>query len=1261
MKSQLTLKKTLVFLLCMIVVLGFFFISPTLTVSADSDAGEQPTTEVTSVATTPAETEIQTATPTPTPVVTSTPDPTQQTSDPSSISETPAAPSDEIIPEPTSTTEDTSSDLPDTLSAAEDQTDLTDTPPQAAEDDLTLDPIDNSTDPSDLTGDSADGLAAQEATGLDPWFYVGSVQHVFVASAADCTTSANVVCHVSTTNTPFQDAIDYLKTNSVDPSDGTGTTLTGEVYVAAGTVTENLTLDGFANTLLNSPLTFIGGCGSYTAGVCVAGNNFTTLQGSLTVSNSARTISFLNFLFSGGINVANDTNVVFTGNGSDNQTITVNVSGSSGVDVQVKPGGGSGNKVVINAAHAYDNGSFTADSDISGSYTMDGAASDKISLSLDGFDTIDSHVDTKNFTYDLDDWFDSVTLKDADSAATGRMRLNNNAGDFIFNNPSDSLTVKLTNRDADLTVESFDNPYSGDLSLLGTSNYNDIDIKTDLLLLGGDLSIEGWDIVLEAGKILSTREIDVSAGIPDYQNATSIGPSGDVDIRAVSFTMKDGSKILAQGSASYAGGAVKIDAADTMGYAIDAIDWIREHLDILIGTQQGVYLNYAEVILNNANIQGDSVSINVDSGYVMDYYILQEVLEGTEVGSIVEALTSIAAIQKGLLPIPIGVNVRISSSKIELNGTSSILAANDVTLIASSEVKANLTTAFSKFAIAIAVGYGYANVSINDTARITSTAGNILIRSIDDNDAEVGAEVGSTKSTDVIKGKLLALALGASVVNSKITLASGAALSAYGSVNLLAEGKNFGGSRGTAYITGGGDGSITIGLFIGVSNVSTDVKGTITAQAKTNVASDLPIDLDKISNSVINIPNHGLKTGDVVTYHVGDYSTAIDGLTNGEQYYVIVLDADHIELVGKAPIDIDNGNVNDGSQQSLTPMEVKNFVPSGSLNADTDTFTISGHGFTAGEVIIYSSLQNDVIGGLSDMTQYTVFNVVGDTFQLKDSDGNLVDITSVPSGSDNQAFVYPDSANAKIIAVSDDNVINSNDDTIYIPNHGFETGDLILYTVDPTKTTNISVNYKYGVGLDAINTTDNTLCIQYAGDLAVGDEVVYNTTDHSSIDGLADGTTYIISALTACTEEDATCAYIQLTNKTTGQVVTFSNVTYDPVSQNGTAYTPVETLTKTETQVGMDAALAGLTNNTYYYVVKVDNDHIMLAASLDDAEQTGPIDLGVSATTHGSDHILETGLTNGIGISAILRTSEKSFAGAAVAIRIRLPTCCRII
>jgi len=388
-KSQLTLKKTIVLLLCTIAVLGIFFVLPALPVSADSDAEEQPVTEVTSITPTPTDTENQITTPTP------TPDLIQETSDPGSISETPAAPDDEITPEPTSTTENDSSDLPDTLSAAEDQTDLSDVLPQAAPDDLSLAPVDNSTDSTDLTSASADGLAAEAATGLDPWFYVGNVQHVFVASAADCTASANVICHVSTTNTPFQDALNYIKTNSIDPSDGTGSILTGEVYVAAGMVTENLTLDGFANTLLNSSLTFIGGCGSYSTGTCIPGSDFTTLQGSLTVSNSARTISFLNFLFSGGINISNDSNVSFTGNGSNNQTITVNVTGSSGVDVKVDSGGGSGNKVVISAAHTYDNGDFTADSGISGSYTMDGAASDKISLSLDGFDTIDSQVNTK--------------------------------------------------------------------------------------------------------------------------------------------------------------------------------------------------------------------------------------------------------------------------------------------------------------------------------------------------------------------------------------------------------------------------------------------------------------------------------------------------------------------------------------------------------------------------------------------------------------------------------------------------------------------------------------------------------------------------------------------------------------------------------------------------------------------------------------------------------------------------------------------------
>jgi hypothetical protein len=193
---------------------------------------------------------------------------------------------------------------------------------------------------------------------------------------------------------------------------------------------------------------------------------------------------------------------------------------------------------------------------------------------------------------------------------------------------------------------------------------------------------------------------------------------------------------------------------------------------------------------------------------------------------------------------------------------------------------------------------------------------------------------------------------------------------------------------------------------------------------------------------------------------VGDYSKAIDGLTDNEQYYVLVVDSNHIKLIGKKPIDLDNTYVNTGAQHTLTPMEVKQFTAGSDVNADTDTFTITGHGFTNGETVIYSSLDNDLIGGLEDMTQYTVVFIDANSFKLNDSTGALVNITSTSSGV--QAFIYPDSTHAMTFTASGTTVVNSNSDTIAVNATNLKTGDVVFYTVDPLKTTTITMDYKYG-------------------------------------------------------------------------------------------------------------------------------------------------------------------------------------------------------
>ena len=59
----------------------------------------------------------------------------------------------------------------------------------------------------------------------------------------------------------------------------------------------------------------------------------------------------------------------------------------------------------------------------------------------------------------------------------------------------------------------------------------------------------------------------------------------------------------------------------------------------------------------------------------------------------------------------------------------------------------------------------------------------------------------------------------------------------------------------------------------------------------------------------------------------------------------------------------------------------------------------------------------------------------------------IVDLTAPGVGT--QMFVYYDDSQS----FSPTNAVDSETDTIDLPNHGFQTGDPVIYEVDPTKTT----------------------------------------------------------------------------------------------------------------------------------------------------------------------------------------------------------------
>lgn len=51
-----------------------------------------------------------------------------------------------------------------------------------------------------------------------------------------------------------------------------------------------------------------------------------------------------------------------------------------------------------------------------------------------------------------------------------------------------------------------------------------------------------------------------------------------------------------------------------------------------------------------------------------------------------------------------------------------------------------------------------------------------------------------------------------------------------------------------------------------------------------------------VNSNTITLTNHGFVTGDLVTYRVGESSTAIGGLTTLQEYYVIRIDSDNFRL-----------------------------------------------------------------------------------------------------------------------------------------------------------------------------------------------------------------------------------------------------------------------------------------------------------------------------------------------------------------------------
>src|SRR5262249_40490903 len=132
-----------------------------------------------------------------------------------------------------------------------------------------------------------------------------------------------------------------------------------------------------------------------------------------------------------------------------------------------------------------------------------------------------------------------------------------------------------------------------------------------------------------------------------------------------------------------------------------------------------------------------------------------------------------------------------------------------------------------------------------------------------------------------------------------------------------------------------GDGYGSVGFTLGTdkTTILSQVEGHITAGG---LASVLNVNLLKINqtNNTITIPNHGLQTGQAIVYHAASPPTPSDplgtstplapigGLTDGQTYYVIVKDANTIQLAAAPSIALDATGIDPAVTNTLSPRAV---------------------------------------------------------------------------------------------------------------------------------------------------------------------------------------------------------------------------------------------------------------------------------------------------------------------------------------------------
>ena len=186
----------------------------------------------------------------------------------------------------------------------------------------------------------------------------------------------------------------------------------------------------------------------------------------------------------------------------------------------------------------------------------------------------------------------------------------------------------------------------------------------------------------------------------------------------------------------------------------------------------------------------------------------------------------------------------------------------------------------------------------------------------------------------------------------------------------------------------------------------------------------VPVTLDTATELIHEKLPHGYFNGQSVNYFTN--GVVAGGLTQNTVYYLNVLDNYSYRL--SITPDPNFTTVNITSPSNATVEGFRNVV----VNTATNTFTISNHGFLVDQPVRYSTGGGTAILPLQNNSTYYVKEIVDENrFTLSQSlQGPVINLQTVGTGS-NHSFIL--------------NILNIDEDSIYIPSHGYVSGQTVRY------------------------------------------------------------------------------------------------------------------------------------------------------------------------------------------------------------------------